>query len=105
MSRRTFYVAGLLVALLLAGVASHYASAHPDGLEFVAERVGFVDTAKDSATAGGPLADYQARGVDSARLAGGLAGVIGCLVVLVLAGGLALVVRRRGDAASGSQAH
>lgn len=97
MSRRTFFVVALAVSLLLAGVASYYASADPDGLEFVAEQAGFLDTARDSAAADGPLADYRAKGIDGARLSGGVAGVVGCLVVLVLAGGLALLLRRRGS--------
>ena len=97
MNRRTFFVVGLVVSLLLAGVASYYASAHPDGLEHVAEQAGFLDTARDSAAAAGPLADYRTKGVGDARLSGGLAGVVGCLVVLVLAGGLALLLRRRGS--------
>ncbi len=42
------------------------------------------------------MADYAVEGVDNPRLAGGLAGVIGILVTLGLAGGLALAVRRRG---------
>jgi len=95
MRTRTFLLAGLLVALLLAGVASHYASSHPDGLEHVAEKTGFLDSADDHATGDGPLSDYSVRGVDSPRLAGGLAGVIGVAVTLVLAGGLGYAVRRR----------
>lgn len=97
MSRRTFFVVGLAVCLLLAGVASYYASASPDGLEFVAEQAGFADTARDSAAADGPLADYRTKGVGDGRLSGGVAGVVGSLVVLVLAGGLALLLRRRGS--------
>jgi cobalt/nickel transport protein len=92
---RTLVVAGLLTALVLAGVASFYASSHPDGLEYVAERTGFGDTADDSPTADGPMADYAVKGVDSPRLAGGLAGVVGVLVTLGLAGGLGYAVRRR----------
>ncbi|MBG6098644.1 PDGLE domain-containing protein [Nocardioides luteus] len=84
-----------VVALLLAGVVSYYASAHPDGLEYVAGKTGFLDSASDHGAADGPLADYGTKGVDNERLSGGLAGVIGTVVVLVLAGGLALVVRRR----------
>jgi hypothetical protein len=84
-----------VVALLLAGVVSYYASAHPDGLEYVAGQTGFLDSASDHGAADGPLADYGTKGVENARLSGGLAGVIGTVVVLVLAGGLALVVRRR----------
>jgi hypothetical protein len=85
----------LLVALLIAGVASYYASGSPDGLERVAEDRGFSDTAKEHPAADGPMADYRADGIEDDRLSGGVAGVAGALVVLVLAGGLALVVRRR----------
>ena len=90
-----------VVALLLAGVVSYYASANPDGLEYVAGQTGFLDNASDHGAADGPLADYSAKGVDSPRLSGGLAGVIGTVVVLVLAGGLAMVVRRRSSSSSG----
>jgi hypothetical protein len=89
-----------VVALLLAGVVSYYASANPDGLEYVAGKTGFLDSASEHGTADGPLADYGTKGVDNARLSGGLAGVIGTVVVLVLAGGLALVVRRRSTESS-----
>ena len=95
MRTRAFLLGGLLVALLLAGVGSYYASTHPDGLEHVAEKTGFLDTADDHATGDGPMADYSVKGVDSPRLAGGLAGVTGVLVTLVLAGGLGYAVRRR----------
>lgn len=95
LSRRTFFVAFLVAALLVAGVASFYASSHPDGLEYVAEKTGFLDTAKDSPAAESPMADYTATGVDDERLSGGIAGVAGSLVVLALAGGLFRVLRRR----------
>jgi len=91
-------LAALLVALLVAGVGSYYASSNPDGLEYVAERTGFGDSAEDSPTADGPLADYRTEGVDDDRLSGGLAGVAGALVVLALAGGLFWGLRRRDDA-------
>ena len=95
MRTRTFLLAGLLVALLLGGVASYYASSHPDGLEHVAERTGFLDSAEDHAAGGGPLADYAVKGVEDDRLSGGLAGVIGIGVTLLLAGGIGYAVRRR----------
>lgn len=94
---RTFFALALLASLLVAGVASYYASAHPDGLEYVAEQTGFLEAAEDSASAESPLADYQTAGVDDARLSGGLAGVIGVVAVLVLSGGLFALVRRRGS--------
>ena len=86
---------GLLVALLLAGVISFYASGSPDGLERVAEDKGFIDRADEHAAADGPLADYQAKGVENDRIAGGVAGITGAVVVLLVMGGLTYVVRRR----------
>jgi cobalt/nickel transport protein len=101
---RTFLVVGLLVCLVVAGVVSFYASSHPDGLEFVAEKTGFIDTARDSAVADGPLADYSTRGVDNERLSVGLSGVIGVVIMMVLSTGLFWVLRRRGDSADESTA-
>ena len=43
-STRWIVVAGVLVALLLAGVASYYASGDPDGLTKVSEDQGFAQT-------------------------------------------------------------
>lgn len=99
MRSRTLWLAGLVAALLVAGVGSYYASVDPDGLERVAEQVGFADRAEDSPAADGPFADYSTRGVPDARLGGGLAGVVGALVVLALAFGLFRVLRRRDGAA------
>jgi cobalt/nickel transport protein len=103
-STRALVLAGLLVALLLAGVVSYYASSSPDGLEHVAREKGFAHTAAPHRADDGPLAGYSVKGVDNARLSGGLAGVAGAVVVLVLAGGLTLVVRRRGGSSDADAA-
>lgn len=92
---RTFLVVGLLTALLVAGVASYYASSHPDGLSAVAESTGFVDRGKASATSDGPLAGYETNGIADDRLSGGVAGIAGALLVLVVGGGLFRLLRRR----------
>jgi hypothetical protein len=96
-STRALVVTGLLVALLLAGVVSYYASRSPDGLNRVAEDHGFAKTGTPHKSDGSPLAGYSTKGVDNARLSRGIAGVAGMLIVLGLAGGLVLVVRRRDD--------
>ncbi|MDN5895576.1 MAG: PDGLE domain-containing protein [Nocardioides sp.] len=99
MKRNAKLLVTLLVAsFLIAGVASFYASSHPDGLEYVAEKTGFMDSAEDSPTADSPFADYGVKGVDDERISGGLAGVIGCVAVLGLAGGLFFLIGRRGSA-------
>lgn len=94
-STRALVVAGIVVALLIAGVGSYYASSDPDGLTKVSQDQGFAGSEKDHGAADGALAGYETKGVDDARLSGGLAGVVGSVVVLVLAGGLVLLVRRR----------
>ena len=95
MSRRTFFVVGLLAALLIAGFGSYYASSHPDGLEFVAEKTGFLDTAEEPKTGDSPFADYSTKGIDDERASVGISGVVGVLLVLVLTSGIAFAVRRR----------
>lgn len=97
MRTRALVLSGLLVALVLAGVVSFYASGHPDGLEYVAGRTGFLDSADDHAAGDGPFADYATKGVADARLSGGLAGVVGTVLVLLIAGGIGFAVRRRGS--------
>ncbi|WP_194846731.1 PDGLE domain-containing protein, partial [Mumia zhuanghuii] len=60
LSTRTLVAVGLLVALVLAGVVSYYASSHPDGLEYVATDKGFLDTAKEhESSADSPMSDYS----------------------------------------------
>ena len=82
---RLLWLAGLFAALLIAGVLSRYASAAPDGLERVAQDNGITEQARERPAAASPLADHS----------GGVAGVIGVGVVLVVAGSLTWVVRRR----------
>ena len=97
MRSRTLFLTCLVVALLVAGVGSFYASGHADGLEHVAGQLGFLDRAEQSPTANGPFAGYSTKGVDDARLGGGLAGVAGTLLVLAVAFGLFRALRRRDD--------
>ncbi|HCB04649.1 MAG TPA: hypothetical protein DEQ43_10450, partial [Nocardioides bacterium] len=78
---KTLVVAGLLVALILAGVISRFASSDPDGLTKVSEDHGFADTGSSHQAL---LGDY-----------GSLTGIVGVLVVLAVAAGIAFAVRRR----------
>jgi len=89
------WVGGLAIAVLLA-VLSPLASAHPDGLEWVAEQKGFLDTAQ------GPLyeiiPDYVLPGISNEALATILAGIIGLLIVFGVALGVAYMRRGRQSA-------
>ncbi|WP_169953268.1 energy-coupling factor ABC transporter permease [Microbispora sp. H11081] len=92
---RTVLVGGGLVAVLMAGVVSFYASSSPDGLEKVAADKGLSAGEKPHAVEEGPLADYSVKGVENERLSGGLAGVAGVALTVAAGGGVFYAVRRR----------
>ncbi len=96
---RPVLVGGALVAVLLAGVVSFYASSAPDGLEKVAADKGLSAQEKPHAAEGGPLAGYGVKGVENQRMSGGLAGVAGVGLTVVAGGGVFYVIRRRRRAA------
>jgi cobalt/nickel transport system permease protein len=89
---KTLWVVGLVIAVALA-IASPLASSHPDGLEWVAEQKGFLDTAR------GPLfqiiPDYVLPGVTNEALATILAGILGILIVFGMALAVAYTRRNR----------
>ncbi len=91
----------LVVAFVTAGVVSYYASSSPDGLTKVSQDEGFADTETEHAASDGPFAGYGSSFVDDDRLSGGVAGVVGVLVVMVLVGGVTFVLRRWGPDAGG----
>lgn len=95
---------GLLLALVLAGFVSYYASGSPDGLNKVAIDHGFSRAENAHGLKDSPLAGYATRGVDNPRLSGGAAGVAGVVVTFLLAGGVTLAVRRRRAVAARSPA-
>lgn len=90
----TLIGAGVLVSLFVAAVVSYFASEHPDGLEFVAEGLGFDHAAEDSAVAGGPLADYGIAGVENAWLSTAIAGTVGVLITGLVAFALMRLLAR-----------
>jgi hypothetical protein len=96
-SLRLFTVIALSLAIGLATAVSPLASSSPDGLEKVAERKGFLDQGRvHRVQEESPAPDYAVPGVSDARLATGLAGFAGTLLVFVAGYGLArLTVRRR----------
>lgn len=93
LGRRTLAIGGV-ATLVVAGAVSLLASANPDGLEYVAESMGFVGAARDSAAAGSPLADYAVSGLANPWVSGAVAGVAGALVTVAVGLLLALAARR-----------
>ncbi len=79
-------IGGGLITLTLV-VLSPLASSHPDGLEWVAEKQGFLSVAQDSIY--NLIPDYVMPGLNNEAVATILAGIIGAVVVFVLAVGVA----------------
>ncbi len=88
---RSLWVGGLALAVLLA-VISPIASAHPDGLEWVAEQQGFLGRAQ--APLYDLMPDYLLPGISNEALATVLAGIAGVGLVLLATLGVAMGRRR-----------
>jgi cobalt/nickel transport protein len=88
---------GLAAALAVGALLSLAASPHPDGLERVAENKGFLERAVGTPLLRSPLPDYVFPGIADERLATGLAGFLGTLVLFAVgcAVGWALRLGRR----------
>ena len=92
---KKFLVSGFVVSLFLAGVVSFYASSDPDGLEKVAEDIGFLESAEDHTYADGALADYGVKGIENERASVGVAGVIGVIGTAIVGGALFTFIARK----------
>ena len=97
-------IAGLAIALGVAVFLGPFAWDAPDGLEYVGEHVGFLNQEAPPPPLPSPMADYQLKlpGLNYARVATALAGLVGTLVVFGVGWGMARVLprtRREGIAA------
>lgn len=95
------WATGLVIALALA-VLSPIASSNPDGLEWVAEQAGFLETAREATFT--IIPDYVMPGVSDEALATIIAGVIGTVLVFGIALGVAWSRSRNRAVSSGESA-
>lgn len=113
--RHRFLLAFGLVALVIAGALSYAASSSPDGLDSATQRGCetvevngaeqlrgncIAQHAGDHAMASSPLADYSVSGLGDNS--GGVAGVIGVVVTVLVAGGLFWLLARSRRTGAGS---
>lgn len=92
---RRFTIVALALAVGLGTAVSPFASPHPDGLERVAEDKGFSEHGRLAALQeDAPVPDYAFPGVENERLATGLAGFFGTLLVFGVGYGVAGFARR-----------
>ncbi len=97
---RTFWLAGLVITLVVAAVVSQFASDDPDGLEYVAEREGIAATAEDHDLSGSALADYGDGLTGNSAVDTAIAGVVGVVITLGVGWAFFHFIRRRDDAVS-----
>jgi cobalt/nickel transport system permease protein len=91
---RGWVTAGIVISLLVV-LLSPLASAFPDGLERVAEDIGFIDTAQSAPYE--ILPDYTVPFLGETPLSTIVAGIIGLLVVLGLAYGAGRALQKKSE--------
>lgn len=85
-------IGGVAISFILA-VLSPLASSHPDGLEWVAEQKGFLETAKEAMY--NIIPDYSMPGISDPNLATIVAGILGVIIVFGVAFGVAQMEKRK----------
>jgi len=88
-------IAGALVALLVAGVVSYFASRNPDGLEATQVRLG-IAASPDGGVAPppSPFKDYGLRWLPAGFASNAVAGLAGTVLVLAILLGLGALLKR-----------
>jgi len=62
-----------------------FASSHPDGLEWVAARLGFENAVSEKSLINSPMPDYSIFSIQSSFLSTFLSGIIGTVMVFLAA--------------------
>ena len=91
-SSRGILIGGSVIAIVLA-ILSPLASSHPDGLEWVAEQKGFLETAKEALY--NIMPDYTIPGINDPTLSTIAAGILGTIIVFGVAWGIARAEKRQ----------
>ena len=92
---RNTLIGGTILALLVAGVVSYFASRDPDGLEAAAERLGIVATPESGVRPPvSPFKDYSVKWLPEGFSSNAVAGVTGTVLVLGILLGTGAVLRR-----------
>ncbi|MFZ5634096.1 MAG: PDGLE domain-containing protein [Bacillota bacterium] len=85
----------LLLALIVAAFLSPFASSSPDGLERVAEDLGFLDKGEGEPIIKSPIPDYVFPGIENESVATTAAGVTGTLITFGAMYGLAKSIGKK----------
>lgn len=93
-----YWVYGLVIALIMGGIISNFASTHPDGLERVAidtlEESGIEELTEGKEVVNSPMSDYMAPGIENEALSASIAGVTGVLIVFLMVISMGKILKR-----------
>lgn len=92
---RRVVIGGLLISAALGALLSPLASSAPDGLEKVAEHLGFIRRGEGDPALAAPVPDYALPGVESEVLATAVSGLLGVAASFSLAWMLGMAMKRR----------
>ncbi|KPJ68564.1 hypothetical protein AMJ44_06345 [candidate division WOR-1 bacterium DG_54_3] len=82
----------ILLSILIAILAAFFASSNPDGLEKVAENLGFIDRGIERSSA---MTDYSIPFIYQEGISTSIAGILGIFIILGLFWATALFLRKR----------
>ena len=90
-----FIFIGLGISLLMALFLSPFASPHPDGLEKVADRQGFLEKGETwKFWKYAPLPDYTLPWIKNEKVSTALSGLIGTLAIFLIAIGIGRLINK-----------
>ena len=84
----------LIFTLILAAIAAPLASSWPDGLDKVAQMLGFDHRAAEQPIVKAPLPDYGVPGMGDSPVSGSIAGLAGALICFIVPFGFYLMRKR-----------
>lgn len=88
-------IIGMVAAIFLALTISPFASSFPDGLEKVAEHLGFIERGEGEPVVQSPIPDYQFPGIKNEAIATSMAGVVGTILVFGITLGIGKAIGRK----------
>ncbi len=91
---KKFIIGGILISVFLAVVLSPFASSFPDGLEYVAEKFGFIQKDLGSLIPS-PIPDYAVPFIGNEKLATSCAGFFGTIIAFVFAYGVGSLLKKQ----------
>jgi cobalt/nickel transport protein len=91
-TNRNLILGGLAIAMIIAILAPFLASSNPDGLESTAES---LEVPESEAAFQSPLLDYALPGMEDNPLGGVISLIIGTVLVLLVALGLAKLIGKK----------